>query len=230
MLRLGLLGGMSWQSSALYYRIANELVRERLGGLHSAPCLLYSVDFADIERLQAQDRWADAGRLLADAAQSLECAGAELLLLCTTTMHKVADVIEAAITIPLLHLADPTAEAAHRAGLRRVGLLGTAYTMEQDFYRDRLAASGLKVLIPEAGDRALVHRVIFDELCLAVIREESLRQFQQVIARLVQAGAEGIVLGCTELELLVRAQDSPVPLLPTARLHVEAAITRCLAG
>ncbi len=230
MLRLGLIGGMGWQSSALYYRLANELVRERLGGLHSAECLLFSVDFADIEQMQAQDRWEEAGLLLADAARSLEAAGAGLLLLCTNTMHKVADVIEAAVSIPLLHLADATAEAAREAGLRQVGLLGTAYTMEHDFYRDRLAAGGLSVLIPEAADRALVHRVIFDELCHGVVRSQSRRQFRQVIQRLAEAGAEGIVLGCTEIELLVGAQDSAVPLLPTTRLHVEAAITRCLSG
>lgn len=228
MLRLGLLGGMGWESSALYYRLANELVRERLGGLHSAECLLYSVDFADVEKMQAEDRWDEAGQLLAGAARSLESAGADLLLLCTNTMHKVADVIEEAVTIPLLHLADATGEAARRAGLRRVGLLGTAYTMEHDFYRSRLAANGLNVLTPDADDRALVHRVIFDELCRGVVRNESRQQYRQIIQRLVEAGAEGVVLGCTEIELLVSAADSPVPLLPTTRLHVEAAIAHCL--
>jgi aspartate racemase len=230
MLRLGLLGGMSWESSALYYRLANEVVRERLGGLHSAECVLYSVDFDAVETMQAEGRWDDAGRLLAGAARSLELAGADLLLLCTNTMHKVAGVIEAAVTIPLLHVADATGAAARRAGLRRVGLLGTAYTMEQDFLRDRLAGAGLTVLVPGAEDRAAVHRVIFDELCRGVLREESRHEFRQIIGRLVESGAQGIALSCTEIELLLGPDDSPVPLLPSTRLHVEAAVDRCLRG
>jgi len=230
MLRLGLLGGMSWESSALYYRLANELVAERLGGLHSAECLLYSVDFGPVEQMQAEGRWDDAGRLLAAAARSLELAGADLLLLCTNTMHKVADAIEAEVTIPLLHIADAIAGAARRAGLRRVGLLGTAYTMEQGFLRDRLATAGLTVLVPGAGDRAAVHRVIFDELCRGVMRDESRQEFRRIIERLAESGAEGIALACTEIELLIGPGDIPVPLLPGTRLHVEAAVSRSLRG
>ncbi len=219
-----MLGGMSWESSAQYYRLANELVRERLGGLHSARCLLASVDFADIETLQVAGRWDEAGRLLAEAAKGLEAGGAEVLLLCTNTMHKVADQVQAAVNIPLLHLADTTAHAVTRAGLSTVGLLGTAFTMEQDFYRDRLASHGLTVLTPPAADRAEVHRIIYDELCLGEVREESRQIYRNVIARLAQAGAQGVVLGCTEIELLVSSGDSPVPVFPTTRLHVEAAV------
>ena len=170
---IGMLGGMSWESSAQYYRLANELVRERLGGLHSARIVLTSVDFADIEALQVAGRWEEAGQLLAEAAKGLEAAGAELLVICTNTMHKVAEQVQAAVGIPLLHLGDATAQAVTRAGLGTVGLLGTAFTMEQDFYRDRLASHGLRVLIPPPDDRAEVHRIIYDELCLGVIREAS---------------------------------------------------------
>ncbi|MFG3052323.1 aspartate/glutamate racemase family protein [Kitasatospora sp. NPDC048239] len=226
---LGLIGGMSWESTAEYYRTLNQLTRERLGGLHSARLVLYSVDFADIERLQAEGRWAEAGAVLADAARSLEAAGAELLLICTNTMHRVADQVEAAVSVPLLHLADATAAAVRTAGLRRVGLLGTAFTMEQDFHRGRLEASGLTVLTPDADGRALVHRVIYQELCLGVVREESRSEYRRVIGELVAAGAEGVILGCTEIELLVGAEDSSVPLFPTARLHAEAAVEAALA-
>ncbi|MFD8086623.1 aspartate/glutamate racemase family protein [Kitasatospora sp. NPDC059722] len=227
---LGLIGGMSWESTAEYYRLLNELARERLGGLHSARLVLYSVDFATVERLQTEGRWTEAGELLADAARSLEAAGADLLLICTNTMHKVADQVSSAVTIPLLHLADATAAAVRTAGLRRVGLLGTAFTMEQDFYRGRLASSGgLDVLVPDPEGRALVHRVIYEELCVGVVREESRAAYRRVIAELVAAGAEGIILGCTEIELLVHAEDSPVPVFPTARLHAEAAIAAALA-
>jgi len=215
---------MSWQSSAEYYRLANELVRDRLGGLHSARLVLLSVDFADIETLQVAGRWAEAGALLADAASRLEAAGADLLVLCTNTMHKVADQIDAAVGIPLVHLADATADAVHRAGLGVVGLLGTAFTMEQAFYRDRLAANGLTVLVPGEADRATVHRVIYDELCLGVVSEQSRVAFVAVIGRLVEAGAQGVILGCTEIELLIGPQDSPVPVFPTTRLHVQAAV------
>ena len=227
---IGFIGGMSWESSALYYRLANELVRERLGGLHSARCVLYSVDFADIEAMQAEGRWDDAGQVLAHAAAALEAAGADLLVLCTNTMHKVADRVEAAVDVPLLHLADTTADAVRAADLRTVGLLGTAFTMEQAFYRDRLATHGLTVLTPGADDRALVHRVIYDELCLGVVREESRAAYREVISRLVDDGAEGIILGCTEIELLVRPQDSLVPVFATTQLHVAAAVERALLG
>ncbi len=226
---IGMLGGMSWESSAEYYRLANELVRERLGGLHSARLVLASVDFADIEHLQVTGQWERAGELLAGVARQVEAAGADLLVLCTNTMHKVAEQIQAAVSVPLVHLADATAAAVRRAGLEKVGLLGTAFTMEQDFYRDRLAGHGLTVLVPPADDRAEVHRIIYDELCLGEIRETSRQVYRDVISRLAQAGAEGVVLGCTEIELLVGPGDSPVPVFPTTRLHVEAAVSQALA-
>ena len=225
---VGMLGGMSWESSAEYYRLANELVRERVGGLASARLLLHSVDFAEVERLQAQGRWNEAGELLATAAAGLEAGGAELLVLCTNTMHKVADAIERAVSIPLLHIGDVTAEAVRRQGLSRVGLLATGYTMEQPFLRERLAGHGLTVLVPEAPDRAVVHRVIYEELCVGVVSDESRRAYREIIGRLVAAGAEGIILGCTEIELLVDQADSPVPVFPTTRLHVEAAVSTAL--
>ena len=226
---IGMLGGMSWESSAEYYRLANEMVRERLGGLHSARIVLASVDFADVEALQVAGRWDDAGQLLAEAAMGLEAAGADLLLICTNTMHKVADQVEAVIGIPLLHIGDATAKAVTSAGLETVGLLGTAFTMEQDFYRDRLIGHGLRVLIPAADDRAKVHRIIYDELCLGVVRDESRQVYRDAIVHLVDAGAEGVVLGCTEIELLISDADSPVPIFPTTRLHVEAAVDASLA-
>ncbi len=225
---VGMLGGMSWESSAEYYRLANDLVRERVGGLASARLLLHSVDFAEVERLQAQGRWNEAGELLATAAAGLEAGGAELLVLCTNTMHKVADAIERAVSIPLLHIGDVTAEAVRRQGLLRVGLLATGYTMEQPFLRERLAGHGLTVLVPEAPDRAVVHRVIYEELCVGVVSDESRRAYREIIGRLVAAGAEGIILGCTEIELLVDQTDSPVPVFPTTRLHVEAAVSTAL--
>ena len=225
---IGILGGMSWESSAEYYRLLNEQVRERLGGLHSARCVMVSVDFAEIEQLQVAGEWERAGVLLAEAAVSLQRAGAELVLLCTNTMHRVADQVEAALDVPFLHLADATARAVQRAGVRTVGLLGTAFTMEQDFYRGRLESHGLRVLVPDAEDRAEVHRVIYEELCLGVLDDSSRERYRQVIARLVEQGAEGVVLGCTEIELLVGSDDSPVPVFPTTRLHVEAAVEQAL--
>ncbi len=227
---IGLIGGMSWQSSAEYYRVLNELVREKLGGLHSARCLLYSVDFAEIEQLQTTGAWEEAGHLLAAAGQSLEDAGADFLLLCTNTMHKVADAIEAAVSIPLVHIADVAAEAVRGTGVTRVGLLGTAFTMEQSFYRDRLARHGLEVVVPSATDRMVVHRIIYEELCMGVIHEESREAHRAIIDRLAAAGAEGVVLGCTELELLVRADDAPVPVFATTRLHAAAAVDLALAS
>jgi aspartate racemase len=228
MRRIGMLGGMSWESTAEYYRLANELVRDRLGGLHSADVLIASLDFADIEQLQAAARWEEAGELLADHARRLEQAGAELLILCTNTMHKVAAPIEAAVSIPFIHLADTTALAVRDAGLARVGLLGTAFTMEQDFYRDRLAEGGVESIIPPAEDRAEVHRIIYEELVRGVVTESSRDRYREVISRLVDAGAEGIILGCTEIELLIGAADSPVPVFPTTRLHVQAAVDAAL--
>jgi aspartate racemase len=227
---IGLLGGMSWESTAEYYRVANELVRERLGGLHSAKLLLHSVDFAEVAQLQRQDRWDDAADLLGTAAKGLEAAGAELMLICTNTMHKVAGQVQAATSVPLLHIGDTTADAVRAAGLTTVGLLGTRFTMEQPFLREHLAGRGLEVLVPSADDRTTVHDVIFDELCVGIVREESRRAYRQVIHALVEAGAQGVVLGCTEIELLVGADDSPVPVFPTTRLHVTAAVERALAG
>ena len=221
---LGLLGGMSWESTVPYYRIINETVRERLGGLHSARLILYSVDFHAIERLQQAGAWDEAGRMLADAARSLEAAGAQGLALCTNTMHKVAPAIEAAVTIPLLHIADPTAAAVKAAGLHAVGLLGTRFTMEQDFYRGRLTdRHGLTVIIPDPADRAIVHRVLYEELCQGDLRAESRAQYREILQRLVETGAEGIILGCTEIALLVGPDDAPVPLFDTTALHARAA-------
>lgn len=224
MRRVGMLGGMSWESTALYYRLANEAVRERLGGLHSASLIIDSVDFADIAALQRDGDWEEAGRVLAGRARSLEAGGAEAILLCTNTMHLVAPAIEAAISVPLLHIADVAAAAALDAGARTVGLLGTGFTMEQSFYRDRLADAGVATIVPGDDDRAEVHRVIFDELVVGVVCEESRRRYREVITHLVDAGAEAIILGCTEIELLVDAGDSAVPVLPTTRLHVDAAV------
>lgn len=230
MKRIGLLGGMSWESTAEYYRLLNVLVRERLGGLHSADLVLVSVDFAVVEAMQAEGRWDDAGALLAQAAVQLEEAGAELVVLCTNTMHKVAAAVEEAIVVPFVHLADTTADAALAAGFTRVGLLGTAFTMEQDFYRDRLAARGLEVLVPSAPDRAEVHRVIYQELCVGEVLETSRAAYVAVIERFAAQGCDAVVLGCTEIELLINEQDSPLPVLPTTRLHAEAAVRIALEG
>lgn len=229
MLTIGLIGGMSWESTAEYYRIINQSVRDRLGGLHSARIVLVSVDFAEIEQLQAAGDWDAAGALLAQATRSLEAAGADFLLICTNTMHRVAGAVAAAVSIDLLHLADATADAVLARGLTTVGLLGTSFTMEQDFYRGRLAARGLRVVVPPPADRELVHRVIYDELCLGIITDDSRAAYAQIIERLVAQGAEGIILGCTEIELLVDPDAaSPVPLFPTARIHAQAAADSAL--
>jgi aspartate racemase len=228
---IGMLGGMSWESSAEYYRIVNQRVQERLGGVASARCLLWSFDFAEIETLQHEGRWDDATALMVDAARRLEAAGADLLVICTNTMHLMAEEIGAAVTIPLLHIADPTGERIRSSGIRRVGLLGTAFTMEQPFYRGRLEARfGLEVLVPDADDRATVHRIIYDELVQGRVEPVSRAAYRAVIARLVERGAEGIILGCTEIMLLVRAEDSAVPLFDTTTLHAEAAVEEALAG
>jgi aspartate racemase len=227
---IGLIGGMSWESSAEYYRLINTAAKERLGGLHSARSLLLNVDFAEVEAMQQAGRWEEAGALLADAARGLERGGADCMVLCTNTMHKVADSITAATALPFIHIADATAAAIRATGLRRVGLLGTRFTMEEGFYRGRLAERhGLHVLVPEATDRAVVNRVIYEELCLGVIREESRAQYRAVMAQLVAQGAEGIILGCTEITLLVSQSDSTVPLFDTTRLHALAAVDFALA-
>lgn len=228
---LGLIGGMSWESTIPYYRQINETVKSRLGGLHSAKVIVFSVDFHEIEQLQHAGEWDKAGELLAQAAAALERAGAQALVICTNTMHKVAAQVQAAVGIPLLHIADPTAAAIRAAGLHRVGLLGTRFTMEQDFYRQRLQREhGLDVLIPEEDDRALVHRVIYEELCLGVVREASRQAYVGVIERLVRQGAQAIILGCTEIALLVRPQDAPVPLFDTTALHATHAAHWALEG
>lgn len=228
---IGLIGGMSWESSALYYRWINEGVRDRLGGLHSARIVLVSVDFAGIEQLQHAGRWEEAGEVLAGAARSVERGGADLLLLCTNTMHRVADDIAAAVQIPMLHIADATAEAILAAGLRRVGLLGTSFTMEQAFYRGRLTdRHGLDVLVPDEAARRVVHEVIYDELCLGQVRSESREAYRQIMAGLVERGAEAIILGCTEITMLVGPEDATVPLFDTTIIHAQAAVTAALAG
>src|SRR4051812_46987592 len=220
---------MSWESTLEYYRLINQLVAERLGGLHSADLVLRSVDFAEIEQFQREARWADAGALLAREAQELERAGAELLVLCTNTMHKLAAEIELAITIPFVHIADTTAEAVRGDGLDRVGLLATAYTMEQDFYTGRLRSLGLDVLVPGAGDRRIVHEVIYDELCRGIVRDDSRDEYRRIMAGLADRGAQGILPGCTEIDLLVGHDDAPVPVYDTTRLHAERAVELSVA-
>lgn len=227
---LGLIGGMSWESSAQYYRLINEGVRAARGATASARCLLWSFDFSEIEALQHAGDWVRLEALMCDAARRLAGAGAEALVICTNTMHLMADAVEAAAGVPLLHIADPTGAAIRAAGIGRIGLLGTAFTMEQGFYKDRLAQRhGLDVLVPDAEDRALVHRVIYEELVSGVIREESREAYRQVIARLVERGAAGVILGCTEIMLLVSQSDSAVPLFDTTTLHAQAAVDLALS-
>jgi aspartate racemase len=222
---IGLIGGMSWESSLHYYRLINEGVRARLGGLHSAQLLMCSVDFAPIERMQVEERWDDAGAALAEAAAGLERGGAECVVLCTNTMHRVAEALTARVRIPLLHIADATAAAVRAQGLARVGLLGTRFTMEQPFYRDRLSERhGLGVLTPDAGERALIHRVIYDELCLGRVEPASRAAFARIAAGLVAAGAEGVIFGCTEIGMLLGAGDVTVPTFDTTVLHAAAAV------
>jgi len=226
---IGLIGGMTWRSSAEYYRIVNEIIQTKLGGLHSAQCLMYSVDFAGIEQLQLEGRWDEAGQAMAAAAQRLERGGADFIVLCTNTMHKLAPYIEKAVSIPMLHIADPTAEAIQAAGIKRIGLLGTGFTMEQEFYRGRLVEKfGLDVLIPDADERAIIHRVIYEELGLGIIKDESREAYKRVINHLVERGAQGIILGCTEIMLLISADDCPVPSFDTTTLHAVAAADHAL--
>jgi len=221
---IGLLGGMSWESTVPYYQTINRVVGERLGGLHSAKILLYSVEFQEIEELQHAGRWDKAGEILADSARVLQSGGAELLVLCTNTMHKVAPHIEAAVSIPLLHIADATADAISSARLSRIGLLGTKFTMEEDFYRGRLEQRhGLEVLVPEQPDRDVVHRIIYEELCLGKISEPSRAEYRRIVAALVDRGCKGVILGCTEIGLLLHPSDSSVPLFDTAEIHATRA-------
>lgn len=227
---LGLIGGMSWESTVPYYRIINQRVRETLCGLHSAKLLLHSVDFAEIEALQHSGDWDAAGAQLADAARGLRLAGAEAIVLCTNTMHLVAPAIQAAVDIPLLHIADATAERISAAGLTRVALLGTRFTMERVFYRERIEAAGIEVLTPDAPQRERVHRVIYEELCLGRVLDASRDDYRAVMADLIARGAEGVILGCTEIGLLVGEGDATVPLFDTTRIHAEAAADWALAG
>lgn len=228
---IGMIGGMSWESSAEYYRVLNTRTRERLGGLHSAPCILFSVDFAAIEALQRRGDWPAATRVMVAAAQAVARAGADLLLICTNTMHLMADAVQAAVDIPLLHIADAAAERVLAQGVKRVGLLGTRFTMEKDFYTGRLADKyGLEVLVPPAADRRVVDAVIFDELCRGRILPASRDAYLRIIAGLQQAGAQGIILGCTEIGLLVTPADTAAPLFDTARIHAEAAVDLAIDG
>ena len=226
---IGLLGGMSWQSTVEYYRIINEEVARRLGGLHSAKLVMSSIDFAEMEELQHTGRWTEAGEVLAGQARGLKSAGADFLLICANTMHKVAGVVEAGSGLPVLHIADATADNVKKVGIKKIGLLGTRYTMEEDFYRVRLAEKhGLDVMIPPADDRVMVNRVIYDELCQGIIRPESKAHYMRVIQAMTDRGAEGIILGCTEIELLVKPADFPLPLFPTTQIHAEAAVDLAL--
>ncbi len=228
---IGLIGGMSWESSIEYYRLINERVRERLGGLHSAASVMVSVDFAAIEAMQVAGRWAEAGAQLAGHARQVEAAGADCLLLCTNTMHEVAEQIEAAVAIPFIHIADPTAAAIHQAGLGRIGLMGTDFTMTRAFYRGRLVdRHRLDILVPDTADRRTVHRIIYDELVLGQIRPESKAAYLAVIDRLVARGAEGVILGCTEIGLLLQDGDRAIPFFDTTRLHALAAVDFALGS
>ena len=222
---IGLLGGMSWESSIEYYRIINETVKAKLGGLHSAKSIMISVDFAEVEVLQHQGRWGEAAAMLIDAGKQLERGGAELVVLCTNTMHKVADDIQANIKVPFLHIADATARRVIEAGIERIGLLGTRFTMEEEFYKGRLAQNyGLRVSVPNTLEREIVHRVIYEELVLGRIEQRSKAQYISIMDRMVREGAQGIILGCTEIGLLIHQEDSQVPLFDTTRIHAEAAV------
>ena len=229
MKNIGMIGGMSWESSLEYYRIINEAVKQQLGGLHSAKSVLVSVDFAEIEVLQREDRWQDATRVMIEAARAVQTGGADFLIICTNTMHKMADEVQESISIPLLHIADPTAEAIQAQGLQKVGLLGTRFTMEQDFYRSRLVEKyGLDVLLPDRADREIVHRVIYDELVLGKIVPASQTEYLRILAGLAEAGAGGVILGCTEIGLLISQEDSSLPLFDTTRIHALAAVRYAL--
>ncbi|KSU80306.1 aspartate racemase [Fictibacillus enclensis] len=225
---IGLIGGMSWESSAEYYRMMNEEIKRRLGGLHSAKCILYSVDFQEIERYQSEGAWQKAGEVLSNAARSLEKGGADFIVICTNTMHKVIDAIQASVNIPLLHIADATADRIIENGLHSVGLLGTRYTMEQDFYKSRLESKGIQVIVPKETEREMVNRVIYEELCLGNIRQYAKDEYKKVIQGLIESGAQGIILGCTEIGLLIKPEDSSVPLFDTTNIHALEAVNLSL--
>ncbi len=226
---IGMIGGMSWESSREYYRLVNEGVKGRLGGLHSADCLMYSLDFAEIEALQVSGQWDAAAQLMIAAAQRLEKGGADCIVICTNTMHRMAGDIAAAVDLPLIHIADATADAIKARELTRIGLLGTIFTMEQDFYRGRLEAQhGLEVRVPDAAARQAVNRIIYEELVLGVLKDESRAVYVDIIQQLAADGAQGVILGCTEIGLLIKPQDSPLPVFDTTTLHAQAAVAFAL--
>ena len=220
---IGLIGGMSWESTVTYYKIINETVKERLGGLHSAKCILYSVDFQEIEECQANGNWGKSGEILGEAAYNLEKAGADFIVICTNTMHKVVNQIKEKISIPILHIAEMTAEKILEKGLKNIALLGTKYTMEQDFYKSKLIEKGINVIIPDKNDIEIINEVIYDELCLGTINSDSKKKFLEIVDKLRNKGAEGIILGCTEIGLLIKNEDTDVPLFDTAIIHAEQA-------
>ena len=220
---IGLIGGMSWESTVTYYKIINETVKERLGGLHSAKCILYSVDFQEIEECQANGNWEKSGEILGEAAYNLEKAGADFIVICTNTMHKVVNQIKEKISIPILHIAEMTAEKILEKGLKNIALLGTKYTMEQDFYKSKLIEKGINVIIPDKNDIEIINEVIYDELCLGTINSDSKKKFLEIVDKLRNKGAEGIILGCTEIGLLIKNADTDVPLFDTAIIHAEQA-------
>lgn len=220
---IGLIGGMSWESTVTYYKIINETVKERLGGLHSAKCILYSVDFQEIEECQANGNWEKSGEILGEAAYNLEKAGADFIVICTNTMHKVVNQIKEKISIPILHIAEMTAEKILEKGLKNIALLGTKYTMEQDFYKSKLIEKGINVIIPDKNDIEIINNVIYDELCLGTINSSSKKKFLEIVDKLRNKGAEGIILGCTEIGLLIKNEDTDVPLFDTAIIHAERA-------
>ena len=220
---IGLIGGMSWESTVTYYKIINETVKEKLGGLHSAKCILYSVDFQEIEECQANGNWEKSGEILGEAAYNLEKAGADFIVICTNTMHKVVNQIKEKISIPILHIAEMTAEKILEKGLKNIALLGTKYTMEQDFYKSKLIEKGINVIVPDKNDIEIINKVIYDELCLGIINSNSKKKFLEIVDKLRSKGAEGIILGCTEIGLLIKNEDTDVPLFDTAVIHAEEA-------
>ncbi|NRF93052.1 aspartate/glutamate racemase family protein [Paenibacillus frigoriresistens] len=222
---IGLIGGMSWESSLLYYQIINQRIKEKLGGHHSAKSLMYSVDFQEIKTLQHQGKWDEATQIMIDSAQKLETGGADVIVICTNTMHKMAKEVEESVTIPLLHIADATANEMVKDGMKKVALLGTAFTMEQDFYKGRLIEKfGLDVIVPNEAERVIIHDIIYQELCLGIINEESKHSYLKIINNLSQQGAETVILGCTEITLLVSQDDCSIPVYDTTRLHAESAV------
>jgi len=226
---IGLIGGMSWESSLEYYRIINETVKEKLGGFHSAKCLMYSVDFEEVEKLQRHGKWDEATALMIDAAQRVKKGGADFVVICTNTMHKMAEEVQSSINIPLLHLADVTAERIKAQGLKKVGLLGTKFTMEEDFYKGRLIKKhGLEVMIPDDEEREVINNILYNELCMGEIKKISKDKFKKIIDNLVLKGAEGIILGCTEIPLLIDKEDYEIPLFDTTRIHAEEAVKYAL--